>query len=70
MTPRDIELAHDGYRKRKEEEWEMIRTQAYWSAMPHFTKEAGFKPSSIVLPIDKPKTIDDIKLVKIRKLHG
>ena len=70
MTPRDIELAYNGYRKRKEEEWEMVRIQAYWSVAPHVDKKSAFKLSSIVLPIDKPKSIDDIKIVKIRKLHG
>ncbi len=70
MTPRELELAHEGYRTRRKEDWEMIRYQAYYSVRPHIAKDSGFKLSDIQLPIDEPMVITKDMLVRVRKLDG
>jgi hypothetical protein len=70
MTPRELELTYDGYRKRKKEEWEMIRYQAFYSVRPHISKDSQFNLSDIKLPIDEPIKITKDMLVKVRKING
>ena len=55
MNLRELTLAHNGYRRRMEEQWEMIRVQSYYAvvAMQGDKKRKGF--DLITLPIDRIK---------------
>lgn len=72
MTPREIELAHKGFRLNKKEEWEQVRLLAFHSIRPHIdmTKNPNFNLSSIKLPLDPPEVLDERKLVRIIKKDG
>ena len=70
MTPRELECTYEGYRKRRKEDWEMIRIQSYYSVRPHVSKDSGFSIDSIKLPIDEPMVITEDMLVRVRKING
>lgn len=53
MTQRELLCAHDGYRKRMEEQWEMVRLQSFYAVSPYSKK--GFKPKDIWIPTDDAK---------------
>lgn len=71
MTPREVELAHKGYRKRVDEQWEMIRISSYYSAAPHL-KKGSFFLEDIKLPIDKvdKKKLTPNMIMKVTKKYG
>lgn len=66
MTPRELELAYNGYRRRMDEERELLRHHIYWTALPNAKK--GFKIDQIKLPGDKVEPISERKMVKTRRL--
>lgn len=53
MTQRELLCAHDGYRKRIEEQWEMVRLQSYYAVSPYAPKR--FKISDVWIPADESK---------------
>jgi hypothetical protein len=67
MTPRELELAYRGYRRREDERKELIRMQCYYSIVAHVTNID--EPSDIKLPGDK---VEKKKLtpIKITYLDG
>lgn len=71
MTPREIELAYKGYRKRTDEQWEMVRISAYYSAAPHLKKDTFFL-EDVKLPIDKTdkKKLTPNMIMKVTKKYG
>lgn len=80
MTPRELELAHTGYRKKMLEQWEMVRWQSYYSMVIH-TKQGALEPieSKVFIPSDpekktlypqKSKKLDKSMIMKVRKVDG
>jgi hypothetical protein len=69
MTPRELELAYNGYRSRVKEQWEMVRITAYYSMAPHYK---NLTLSKVQLPIDEKPHFDPKKhkLVKITKIDA
>jgi len=54
MTPRELELAYNGYRRAEDERKELIRMQCFYSIVPH-VKKNSIEVSDIRLPGDKIK---------------
>lgn len=78
MTPRELELTYKGYRKRRLEDWEMVRISSYYQMVMH-AKEGSLEPieDKIKLPVDhernkfKPKKqLSKDKIMKVRKVNG
>ena len=66
MTPRELELAHRGYRLKMDEQKELIRMQAFYIMSPH-VKQNSLKPNDLIFPGDKQKK-EKSKKIKIRKI--
>lgn len=52
ITPRELQNAIEGYRKKQNEEWERVRWSSFYSVVPWVK---GFKPEKVWLPIDAEK---------------
>lgn len=73
LTPRELELAHKGYRTRKDEDWEIARWMSFYSVSIH--AKPGFDISKIKLPIDhykkrKKKKLTPDMMMKVTKIDG
>jgi hypothetical protein len=71
MTPRELEMAHSGYRKRKEEDWEMVRYGSYYSMILHAKKDS-LELKDVFIPPDsigkKRKTLTPDMMMKVTKI--
>lgn len=71
MTPVEILWAYNGYRKKMQEPWEMVRELIYYSVAPHTGKKGkSWTRKSIILPFDKPRRKEEIKLTKVTMLDA
>ena len=68
MTTDEILLAHNGYRRRQDEEWEKVRYLCFYSGADKFKNVKS--PADIHLPNDKPREVTRDMLVKTRRLDG
>ena len=68
MTPDEILLAYNGYRRNQDEEWERVRYLCFYSGAANFKNVNS--PYDIKLPNDKPKKVTKDMLVKTRRLDG
>jgi hypothetical protein len=72
MTPRLLELAYKGYRKRMNERWEMIRYGSYYAMMPH-VKKNSLQIGDLTLPHDQmgeKKRLTSDMIMKVKKIDG
>lgn len=80
MTPRELELAYRGYRKKTLEKWEMVRYSAAYIMSPHL--KSGMLDDidkKISLPSDyekdqlypkKKRKLDKSMIMKVTKVNG
>jgi len=74
MTPRELECAYNGYRKRRDEDWEMVRYQSYYGMILH-AKQDSLELKNVFIPPDamnaelnKKKTLTPDMMMKVKKL--
>lgn len=74
MTQRELLCAHEGYRRRVDEQWEMVRLQSYYAVSPYARK--GFNPSDVWIPADnkkedkrKPGTRKEVSREELKQLY-
>lgn len=65
-TINDYVLAVSGYREKRKEEWEMVRTVSYYSLVA--MQGSKIKPDMVSVPGDPPLRVKDKRKAKWRKL--
>jgi len=75
MTARELESAYSGYRKRREEDWEMVRWGSYYSMVMHSKElelDKVFVPTDAMKPKEAKEVTPDMmmKVSKIKRRDG
>ena len=68
ITPRELQNAINGYRKKEDEAWERLRWGIYYNLQPY--SKNGFSINKIKLPIDKERLDNfhsDGKVIRMTK---
>ena len=75
MTPAEITLAHNGYRMKMAEFWEMTRYECYYSLIaPNVKMKKDIQLKDVKIPPDylaeSKKKITPDMIMKVKKVNG